>query len=187
MNINKSIYEEKTIDCVQTIKGRAFNYEKLKVRLPNGHVSQRDIIRHSGASAVLAIDKGNDIYLVRQYRKALEMETLEIPAGKIDAGEKPEECAVRELEEEIGMKAQNGLTFMTRIASAVGFSDEIIYIYLADDIDVSKQNLDDDEFLNVERYQLDEVVALINNGTIIDAKTIIAIQKLILKDQRPQS
>lgn len=120
------------------------------------------------------------MYFVRQYRHAFEEEILEIPAGIKEYKEDPKVCAARELEEEIGYKA-NKLTYLMDIRTAVGFSNEIISLYLAEDLVSSAQNLDEDEFVEIEKYPLDTAIKMIETGEISDSKTILALFCLKLR------
>ena len=112
--------------------------------------------------------------MIRQYRYAVKEEMIEIPAGKLDKNEIPEKCALRELEEEIGYKA-NKLTLLANIHPAVGFTDEKMWLYLAEDLIKTKQSLDADEFLALSPTKLEEAVDMVWSGEITDVKTIIGI------------
>lgn len=155
-------------------KGKIFSIREDEITLPNGKITKRDSLIHNGASAILPIDENGDIIFVNQYRHSVNDFVLEIPAGKLEQGEDPKQCAFRELEEEIGYKSNN-FSFMFKTFIAVGYSSEVIYIYLAKDLHKTKQNLDDDEFLTIEKYTLDESLKMIEKGKILDSKTIAAI------------
>ncbi len=145
------------------------------IQTPDGHTAEWDFIEHTGAAAVLPILDDGRIVLVRQFRNALDRETLEIPAGGINGTEEPAiTAAARELEEETGYRSDN-LTHLLSLATAVAFCNEIIEIYLAKDLVKTQQHLDEDEYIEVEAYTEDELVKLITNGTIQDSKTIAAI------------
>ncbi len=166
----------KVNDVVSTktvYEGPIFNIVKDEIMLPNGKVANRDVLEHYGAAAVLPIDKDGKLILVKQYRHPVKKDVIEIPAGKLEKGEDPKECAIRELEEEIGFKSDVEFMFKTDIA--VGYSSEIIYIYIARDLEKSAQNLDEDEFLEIEKYSLDETLEMIKDGTITDSKTIATV------------
>jgi len=151
------------------------------VELPNGKDSERLIVIHPGASCVLAIRDDEKVVLVRQYRYALEDEFLEIPAGKLDPNEDPLTCARRELEEETGYTSDE-IVHLQTIHNAVGYSDEKIEIYLAEKlIKLESQRLDEDEFLTLEYYSVDEVMSMIEKNELTDAKTIIAMQAYFLR------
>ena len=152
--------------------GRIFNVDRLRVELPDGRVAIRDVVRHPGAVAVVALTGDGRICLVRQYRTALGRVTVEIPAGKLSPGEDPLECAGRELLEETGMSAEK-IAFLTTIASSDGFCDELIHIYMATGLTFSRSDPDADEFINVDLVPLDELIDAVLDGRIEDAKTVV--------------
>ncbi len=151
--------------------GRIFNVNRLNVRLPNDRESFRDVVRHPGAVAIVALTDDGRICLVRQYRTALGRVTVEIPAGKLDPGEDPLTCATRELREETGMEADQ-MAFLTTIATSVGFCDELIHIYMATGLRFVSSNPDDDEFINVDLVPLSELIDAVLDGRIEDCKTV---------------
>ena len=152
--------------------GRIFNVDRLRVELPDGRMAIRDVVRHPGAVAVVALTEDGRICLVRQYRTALGRVTVEIPAGKLAPGEDPLECANRELLEETGMTAER-IAFLTTIATSDGFCDELIHIYMATGISFSRSTPDADEFINVDLVPLGELVDAVLDGRIEDAKTVV--------------
>ncbi len=152
--------------------GRIFNVNRLQVELPDGRRALRDVVRHPGAVAVVALTEEGRICLVRQYRTALGRVTVEIPAGKLDPGEDPLECAGRELLEETGMVAEK-MAFLTTIATSDGFCDELIHIYMATGLSFAKSSPDADEFINVDLVEVGELVDAVLDGRIEDAKTVV--------------
>lgn len=152
--------------------GRIFNVDRLRVELPDGRVAIRDVVRHPGAVAVVALTGDGRICLVRQYRTALGRVTVEIPAGKLAPGEDPLECASRELLEETGMSAEK-IAFLTTIATSDGFTDELIHVYMATGLTFTRSNPDADEFINVDLVPLEELVDAVLDGRIEDAKTVV--------------
>lgn len=152
--------------------GRIFNVNRLQVELSDGRRALRDVVRHPGAVAIVALTEEGRICLVRQYRTALGRVTVEIPAGKLAAGEDPLECANRELLEETGMVAEK-MAFLTTIASSDGFCDELIHIYMATGLTFAKSSPDDDEFINVDLVEVSELVDAVLDGRIEDAKTVV--------------
>ncbi len=162
------------VSSKEIYKGGIFTIKQDVITLPNGKNATRDILLHNGASAVLPIDNNGNIILVRQHRHPVNDFVLEMPAGKLELNEDPKECAIRELEEEIGYKS-NDFSFMFKTYIAVGYSSEVIHIYLAKDLVKTKQNLDEDEFLDIEVYSLEKALEMINDGTILDSKTIASI------------
>lgn len=152
--------------------GRIFNVDRLQVQLPDGRNAICDVVRHPGAVAVVALTEEGRICLVRQYRTALGRVTVEIPAGKLDPGEDPLECASRELLEETGMEAEK-IAYLTTIATSDGFTDELIHIYMATGLSFSKSSPDADEFINVDLVEVGELIDAVLDGRIEDAKTVV--------------
>jgi ADP-ribose pyrophosphatase len=159
----KSIYE-----------GRIVNLSVDRVELPNGRVCELEMIRHQGAAAVVPVDEGRNVLMVKQYRYASGGWLLEVPAGKLDGGEAPEVCAKREVEEETGFKPGK-LIPMGWIFTTPGFTDEKIWLYLAKDLEPSKQNLQTDEVLTVEKMPFSDAFNLALKGEIYDAKSVCAL------------
>lgn len=170
---------EKTLKKSTVYEGDFLIYEKIQVELPDGNTANRDVIRHPGAVAVIAITEDNKVLFVEQYRKALDKITLEIPAGKIDKGESPEKSVVRELEEETGFKSDN-IKFLGKIVTAPGFCDEYIHIYLAKDLKTGIKEGDEDEFINVKEFSMEEIKKMILNGEIYDSKTLSALLYVLI-------
>lgn len=154
--------------------GAFLRAEDLTVRLPNGRIAQRDVVRHPGAVAVIALTSDGKIVLVHQYRTPLEQVTLEIPAGKLDPGEDPEDAAARELREETGYVAGR-MAYLCPVAMAPGYSDEVIHLYMAMGLTFVGARPDDDEFVHVDLVDLDEMVDAVLDGKVIDAKTVVGI------------
>ena len=142
--------------------------------VPNGNKGLWDHIEHKGAAAALAILDDGRILMVKQYRNSIERDTLEIPAGGLNPGEDPEHAAMRELEEETGYKAGHSEKLLS-LYTTVAFSNEKIHIYKATGLTRSQQHLDEDEFVDVKAYTLDELIGMIREGRIEDSKTISAI------------
>ncbi|EGQ2951485.1 NUDIX hydrolase, partial [Staphylococcus pseudintermedius] len=165
-------FEEKTISKESIYKGKIIEVEKHKVSLPNNETAYREVVKHNGAVAICALTPDQQVILVKQYRKALEQELLEIPAGKLEPGEDRESAAMRELEEETGYKAKK-LTLIGEVYGTPGFSNEKISIYFADNLVEGKVNLDEDEFVEKVLYSLDDVKKAVEARTIEDAKTFI--------------
>lgn len=165
---------EPTISSKTVYDGKIIKVNVDTVRLPNGNEGIREIVHHQGAVGVLAITPENKIVLVKQFRKALEQTILEIPAGKLEKNEQPIECAIRELKEETGYIASN-ITQIARFYTSPGFANELIYLYEARGLIKGEIALDFDEFVELEEFTLQEVMDLINDGKIIDAKTLVSI------------
>lgn len=168
-------FEEKTIQSELKFKGRIITLQVDEVELPNGKTSNREIVKHPGAVAVIAVTKDNKIILVEQFRKALERSIIEIPAGKIEIGEAPEITALRELEEETGYTTGN-LQYIQSFSTSPGFADEIIHLYFADNIVKMEQpvGLDEDEFVELLHVSLTEMEEMVKKQQIYDAKTAFA-------------
>lgn len=156
-------------------KGSIIDYYKDTVQVPNGNIVKWDFIGHKGAAAIVPVREDGKILMVRQYRNALDRETLEIPAGGLNSIDEPTlHGAARELEEETGYRTED-LEFLITIRTTVAFCNEKIDIYVAKNLQKSKQNLDEDEFINVEAYTVEELMEKIYDCTIQDSKTICAI------------
>lgn len=157
-------------------KGSRIEVYTDKLRIPNGNVVSWDFVKHINAAAVVPVTKEGKIVMVRQYRNTFDRETLEIPAGGLNFPKEPSiEAAGRELEEETGYVSPEPLKKLISIATAIAFCDEIIDIYLAKDLEKGEQNPDEDEFINVEEYELDELIDMIYKGVIVDSKTVSAL------------
>lgn len=146
-----------------------------EVELPDGKVAKWDFINHDGAAAVVPVTKDGEILMVKQYRNALDLYTLEIPAGKLDNKmEETMSCAARELEEETGYKAGK-LERLITLRTWVAFTNEKIDVYVATDLTPTKQDLDEDEFIDVEAYKVETLKEMIFSGELQDTKSISAI------------
>lgn len=167
-------YDEKTISSKSIYKGSIIDLDVLKVILPNGKEATRDIISHPGASVVVPLSENGEVYMVRQFRKPLEAVSLEIPAGKLDYGEAPKKCAIRELEEETGLIADN-MKHVISIHSTPGFCNEVLHLFVATGLKEGKANPDEDEFISSEKIKVDTLVDMVLKHEITDAKSIIGI------------
>lgn len=170
----------KRIDRKLMYKGSMLSMYADTIYTPDGNTAKWDYIEHSGAAAVVPVLEDGRILLVRQYRNALDRETLEIPAGGINKGEESITAATRELEEETGYKSDN-LEHLISIVTAVAFCDEVVEIYVAKNLTKTQQNLDPDEYIEIEAYTTDELSEMIYSGKIQDSKTIAAIMSYINK------
>ncbi|MFK9093164.1 NUDIX hydrolase [Bacillus salipaludis] len=175
--------EEKTLHSEEIFSGKIISLHLQDVELPNGKHAKREIIKHPGAVAILAITDDNKIVMVEQYRKALERTIVEIPAGKLEKDEEPALCARRELEEETGYECDS-LELLTSFYTSPGFADEIVHVYIAKGL-TKKENaadLDEDEFVELEELTLEEAEQYVKEQKIYDAKTIFAVQYLQLQE-----
>ncbi|MDR1765722.1 MAG: NUDIX hydrolase [Lachnospiraceae bacterium] len=168
------IQDIKRIDRIHRYKGTVLDvYED--VMMIDGREAHWDFIHHNGAAAVVPVDADGKILMVRQYRNALERVTLEIPAGKLDTPDEPAiVCAARELEEETGQRSDD-LEFLIRVHSTVAFCDEKIDIYVARNLVPTAQRLDADEAIDVERWDIEDLVQLAYDGQLTDSKTVAAV------------
>lgn len=172
---------EKTLSTKPIYSGKIIDLEIQEVLLPNGNKSKREIVKHPGAVAIIAITPESKLLLVRQYRKALEKTIVEIPAGKLEKNEDPLECAKRELLEETGYECET-LEYLSSFYTSPGFADELIHLYYSDSLKGGKeQQPDEDEFLDVLEVTLEEAQELMKNKEIHDAKTVYAVQYEQLK------
>lgn len=166
------------------VKGNIIDYYHDTVKIPNGNVAVWDYLGHKGAAAVVPVRADGKILMVRQFRNALDRETLEIPAGGLNYAEEPTDlAAMRELEEETGYRCEK-VEFLISIYPAVAYSGEKIDIYVARNLIPSKQNLDEDEFIDVEAYEVKELMDMIYTQKIQDSKTISAIMAYNYKYQK---
>ncbi len=155
-------------------KGKIINLRVDTVTLPDGGTCTREIVEYAGAVAIVPLNEKGELLLVRQYRYAVKKALLEIPAGKIEPGEDPAECAKRELLEETGYEAKE-LNKVIRFYSTPGFTNEEIHVFLATGLTLKKQNLDDDEFIDVQTIPYDTALEMIRTGEICDAKSVAGI------------
>lgn len=169
-------FAEKTIRTEQIYKGKVVHLHVDDVILPNGQTSKREIIKHPGAVAVIAITNDRKIVFVEQYRKPLEKSLLEIPAGKLEEGEQPEVTAIRELEEETGYTTDH-LSYVTSFYTSPGFADEKMHVYITDDLKKLDTPVtgDNDEFVEVVELTLEEAKQYVADERIQDAKTNYAV------------
>lgn len=174
INNTNNDYSEKTLTAETIFDGKVIKVEVANVELANGKTATREIVRHKGAVGILAVSEEDKIILVKQYRKALEQTIIEIPAGKLEIEENPEDCAIRELKEETGYTASN-IDFIHKFYTSPGFANELIYLFEARNIIKGDASPDEDEFVEILELSIDEVNNLIANGQIVDAKTLVAI------------
>ncbi len=164
----------KTVRSERIYEGKILEVYKDEIKMPDGDTAMREVVEKHNASAIVPVDNDGNIIMVRQYRHPARDLVLEIPAGTFEDGEDPYECASRELEEEIGYKAE-GLTYINWTYASVGICTERIYLYIADRLTRGVQKLDKDEFIDVEKYSLEDAMSMIFDGTITDSKTVMGI------------
>ena len=166
--------QEKTIESREIFNGNVLRLRIDRVLLPDGSETNREIVEHRGAVAIVAVDDENRVYFVRQYRKPLEKALLEIPAGKLEVGEEPLECARRELAEGIGY-TPGDIRQLAFVYTSPGYCNEKVFIYLARNLRPHRLEHDEGEFLEVETYPLEEALKMVLNGVIEDGKSITGI------------
>ena len=168
--------EEKTVSSEIIYDGKVVHLRKDKVLCPNGKESYREIVDHNGGVGIVAFLE-DKIALVKQFRYAYKSTLYEIPAGKLEKGEEPLNAGIRELEEEVGYKTNN-FNYLGKMYPSCGYTNEIIYLYKAENLHKTAMKLDEDEFLEVEWFTLEEIKKMVKEGLIVDAKTICALYLL---------
>lgn len=171
---------EKRIHTLASLSTHSFSAHLDEVLLKNGKVGKRIRIDHPEAAAIIPFIAENEIIMVRQFRYALGKETLEIPAGKVDTGEKPGDCVQRELLEETGYEAQQIESLYTYVP-AIGYSNELIHLYVGRGLRKMNEKVDQGEIISVERLNLERVKELVLEGRILDGKTIIGLSIMEMK------
>ena len=177
--------EEKRISTETIYDGKIIRVERDIALLPDESEAVREVVRHPGGVGVVAVDHEGFVYMVRQYRYPFGKITLEIPAVKLDAkGEDPEKAGIRELKEETGFTAEN-FEFLGSFFATPGFCDEQIRIFLATNLTAGETDPDDDEFLECEKYKMDDLIKMIESGKIRDMKSVTGI--LLAKNKLDKS
>ena len=167
---------EKRVDGELKYSGIIVKVRLDRAELENGKIVRREVVEHPGGVGILPVDENGVCYMVRQFRYPFSRQLLEIPAGKLEYGEDPLECAVRELSEETGFTADE-LIYLGKCLTSPGFSSETLHIYLARGLHAGRAHLDEDEFLNVEKHSLSELCEMAEHNELEDAKTVIAVLK----------
>jgi ADP-ribose pyrophosphatase len=166
--------EEKIIQTRHIYKGHVVKLDVHEVLLPDNTRSKRELVNHPGAVAVVALDTDNQVLMVRQYRIGASQSLLEIPAGTLNPGEDPVDCATRELQEETGYKPGK-LETIGGIFVAPGYTTEFIHLFLATDLTEARLEGDADEFIEVERFPFEKTLEMIEQGALQDGKSISAL------------
>ena len=169
-------FTEKTLSREDIYRGRVVELHRDRILLPDGKESIREVMEHPGGVTIIPVDEQGNVTCVRQYRYPLQRHLLEVPAGKLEKGEDPLECAVRELSEETGLTAEKFVD-LGRIYPSPGYSAEILYLYLALGLHPGEMHLDEGEFLDVEQYPLSALAEMVMRGELCDAKTVAAVLK----------
>ena len=178
-------YFEKRLDGEIKYKGVIVNVRLDRAQLHNGKIVRREIVEHPGGVTVLPVDSEGNCYMVRQFRYAFGRMLLEAPAGKLEPGEDPRESAARELSEETGLSTDE-LIPMGRMFTSPGISSEVLHLYLGLGLHAGDSHPDEGEFVNVEKYSLQELTEMVMRGEIDDAKTALIVLKAekYLKDHK---
>ena len=167
---------EKTIDSTRIFEGKVVRLRRDTVELENGKQTFREVIDHPGGVSILAMDEEGKIFFVRQFRYPFGRMVLGLPAGKLEPGEDPADSGRRELREETGCTAGRFVP-MGKLIPTCAYDTEVIHLFFASELTRGEQDLDENEFLSVERYTLDEALQMVLDGEIIDAKTQIGLLK----------
>ncbi len=162
------------ISCTLAHQGVAVGLYSEHIKLPNGKEVDWDLVKHPGGAGILPVMDDGSILLIQQYRNAVDRIALEIPAGKREGQEEYAVCAARELEEETGYRSDH-IVHLTDSIPAIGYSNELLGIFYADRLKRTSQHLDEDEWINVKRFSLEDAVDMVVRGQIIDSKTVTAI------------
>jgi ADP-ribose pyrophosphatase len=166
--------DETILDTRTIFEGRVVNLDLCTVRLSNGRITTREVIRYRGAAGVVPIDDEGNVLLVRQFRLAVNRALLEIPAGGLDPAERPRDCAIREMQEETGYKPGE-LVELGYFLVAPGYSSERIDLFLGRSLEPAQLEMDDDESIALVRLPFDQVLEMVYDGQIEDSKTIIGV------------
>ena len=168
---------EKTLATKEIFKGKVFTVHVDDIELPDGSKSFREIVEHSGGVCVAAITDDDEMFFVRQFRYPYKRVLLELPAGKLEKGEDPLEAGKRELQEECGVTADEIISMGT-VYPTVAYCSEVIHLYAAKNLKKTQQNLDEGEFLSVEKIKISEAADMVMKGEISDSKTVALVLKV---------
>lgn len=169
------LFEEK-LESKDIFQGHIFKIHLDKVKISDGSVRPREVVEHNGGVCVVPVDSDGGVYMVRQYRYAVGKSLLEIPAGKLEAGEEPLSAAKRELSEETGCTSENW-TSLGVMYPTPGYCSEALHVYMATDLIRGEAHLDDGEILDVEKIQMKQLIDMIMAGDICDGKTVFGVMK----------
>lgn len=167
---------EKQISSQQIYDGIVVKLFKDEVELDNGYKTVREVIRHPGGVCIAALDEEENLYFVKQFRYPFNTALTELPAGKLEFGEDPRDAGLRELKEEVGAEAES-FEYIGCLYPTVAYDTEIIHMYLAEGLTFGEQDLDEGEFLDVEKIPLEKAFEMVMNNEIPDSKTQTAIMK----------
>lgn len=175
---------EKEIQRTLIYDGKIMQVTREEIELENGEHAYREVVYHHGGVCILAV-KDHQIILVKQFRYPNRIQTIEVPAGKLEKDEDPQDCAFRELEEETNNRARD-MKFIMKVLPSPGYTSEWLYLYEAIDFEEVNDALagDDDEFIDIIKMDIDEAYQKVLDGEIVDAKTVIAIMYAYQKDHQ---
>ena len=168
------IIEEKTLKSEMIYEGAILNLRKDEVTVKDGKTSYREIIEHNGGVLILGVTREGKIPMVKQYRKSAESVVLELPAGRLEIGEEPIEAAKREFREETGYSVEK-IDQISHFYSSIGYSNEKLFLFFASGLTPGETDFDDNEAIDIVEYYPDELREMIDDNTIVDAKTILAL------------
>ncbi|MCI0184111.1 NUDIX hydrolase [Sulfoacidibacillus ferrooxidans] len=171
--MNEQLHETQTA-TKEIFRGKMISLRVDTVTLPNGKTTTREVVEHPGAVAIVALPTSDEVLLVHQFRYATGQVSIELPAGKLEPNEQPDQAAIRELQEETGYHTSTIAPVM-QFFSTPGFSDERMYLYVAKDLTSGEQQLDEDEFVSCTRANKMKVKEMIAQGDITDAKTLVGL------------
>lgn len=180
--MEKSIdYIERTVKSNEIFSGKVVRLLVDDVEFPDGKRSKREVVSHNGGVCILAIDNDGKVLMERQYRYAVKEVIFELPAGKLEKGEDPKEAGIRELKEETGAMSES-FDYLGKMYPTVGYDNEIIWFYVAKGLTFGENCFDEHEFVEVERWDLKELLSMIKNGEIKDAKTVFALTTYAMQE-----
>ena len=168
---------EKTLSTKDIFKGKVFSVHVDDIELPDGSRSFREIVEHSGGVCVAALTEDDELFFVRQFRYPYKKVLLELPAGKLEKGEDPLDAGKRELQEECGVIADEIISMGT-VYPTVAYCSEVIHLYAAKNLKKTQQNLDEGEFLSVEKIKISDAADMVMKGEISDSKTVALVLKV---------
>lgn len=168
---------EKTLSVKEIFQGKVFQVHVDEVQLPDGRTSFREVVNHAGGVCIAAEDAQGRLLFVRQYRYPFARLMLELPAGKLEAGEDPLDCAKRELREETGAQSEHFI-YLGKIFGSPGFCDEVIHLFYTKIESMGEMQLDDGEFLQVEAIPAEQALQMAATGELEDAKTVAALFRM---------
>lgn len=172
--LDESRFKERQVGSAVVYRGTVLTLRVDDIELPSGRRSRREVVEHPGGVAVVAVDRDGSVILVRQYRYPVRSALWEIPAGKLDPGESPRECAARELEEETGYRAGH-LEEVVPFYTSPGFCDEVLYLFFAQDLAAGQDTPEEDELIETRRVRRAELDEMMARGEIRDGKTILGL------------